>query len=136
MIAEISLRNLSVSGWVAAVMMVGAFIHIAIKLCRVIRTEAKNAKEATKEVKTCVSTEYCRSCGQTFKVGHAPCLTCGEVAQPVTQREIALVERVGKLEALCKEADEYLNTNDMTNIGHGSILHKKFQEAWKDGVDE
>ena len=26
-----------------------------------------------------------------------------------------------------KEADEYLNTNNLTNITHGSILHEKFK---------
>ena len=32
-------------------------------------------------------------------------------------------------EALIKEADEYLDINKLTSIGHGSILHRKFKEA-------
>jgi len=30
---------------------------------------------------------------------------------------------------LIQEADEYLNTNKLTNIAHGSILHQKLAEA-------
>ena len=30
--------------------------------------------------------------------------------------------------ALIREANEYLNTNKLTNIAHGSILHQKFRE--------
>lgn len=37
--------------------------------------------------------------------------------------------KVQELVELLKEADEYLNINHMTNIAHGSILHRKFQEA-------
>lgn len=29
---------------------------------------------------------------------------------------------------LLLEADDYLNTNNQTNIGHGSILHIKFHD--------
>jgi len=36
---------------------------------------------------------------------------------------------VKKLTDLIREANEYLNTNKLTNIGHGSILHQKLAEA-------
>ena len=32
-----------------------------------------------------------------------------------------------KLKAILKEAGEYLDTNELTSIGHGSILHRKFK---------
>jgi hypothetical protein len=38
-----------------------------------------------------------------------------------------LVRRLNEYEDLLREADEYLETNNLTNIGHGSILHKKFK---------
>lgn len=38
-------------------------------------------------------------------------------------------QQVNKLTALIKEADDYLNTNKLTNIGHGSILHQKMKSA-------
>lgn len=31
--------------------------------------------------------------------------------------------------AVIREADEYLDTNSFTNIGHGSVLHTKFKGA-------
>ncbi len=34
-----------------------------------------------------------------------------------------------ELKALIAEASEYLDTNDMTNIGHGSVLHRKFKDV-------
>ena len=37
-------------------------------------------------------------------------------------------KRIVELKALCKEASDYLDTNNLTNIGHGSILHTKFKE--------
>ena len=43
-----------------------------------------------------------------------------------------LIARNAELEALIKEADEYLNTNSMTSIGSGSILHNKFKQALKE----
>lgn len=30
--------------------------------------------------------------------------------------------------AIMKEAADYLDTNDLTSIGHGSILHQKFRQ--------
>jgi hypothetical protein len=36
---------------------------------------------------------------------------------------------IEKLENLCKEADEYLSTNNLTSIGHGSILHNRLHTA-------
>ena len=37
--------------------------------------------------------------------------------------------KVKELVDLLTEADDYLNTNNLTNIGHGSILHRKMQEV-------
>lgn len=37
-------------------------------------------------------------------------------------------ERMMKAEAACKEASDYLETNALTNIAHGSILHRMFQD--------
>jgi hypothetical protein len=34
------------------------------------------------------------------------------------------------LRALIAEAAAYLDTNDMTNIGHGSVLHRKFKDVF------
>ncbi len=34
-----------------------------------------------------------------------------------------------RLLALIAECDTYLNTNNLTSIGHGSILHRKMKEA-------
>lgn len=34
-----------------------------------------------------------------------------------------------RLRSLIEEADRYLGTNNMTNIAHGSILHRKFKDA-------
>ena len=31
-----------------------------------------------------------------------------------------------RLASILKEADNYLNTNDLTSIGHGSVMHNKF----------
>lgn len=131
MIAEISLSNLSLSGWVVAVMMVLVFIKIAWKTCKMMRGQAKAVKRATQEVNSFATFELCHDCGQIFRTGHPPCPTCGGMVL-VTKNELELADQVDKLKELCKEADEYLNTNDMTSIGHGSILHRKFQEAWVD----
>lgn len=40
--------------------------------------------------------------------------------------------RIVELESLIKEADDYLNTNKLTTICNGSILHMAFKEAIKD----
>jgi hypothetical protein len=37
-----------------------------------------------------------------------------------------IVKRLNEYESLIAEADEYLSTNKLTNIGSGSILHEKF----------
>lgn len=47
-------------------------------------------------------------------------------------RNASDVDRIAELKALLKEADDYLNTNNQTNIAHGSILHGKFAAAWRD----
>ena len=43
-----------------------------------------------------------------------------------------LQARIAELESLIKEADDYLNTNKLTTICNGSILHAAFKEAIKD----
>ena len=45
-----------------------------------------------------------------------------------SSRDIAQ-EKIDDLINIVAEADEYLDTNKHTNIGNGSILHKKFKEA-------
>lgn len=60
--------------------------------------------------------------------------TCDDIGEgpcPRHGRENALQGRVMMLEAILKEADDYLNTNNQTNIGHGSILHGKFAAGWR-----
>lgn len=39
-----------------------------------------------------------------------------------------------RLRGLVIEADDYLDTNDLTSIGHGSILHKKFKALRREEV--
>jgi hypothetical protein len=41
----------------------------------------------------------------------------------------SLLSRVSYLESLISEADKYLDTNNLTQISSGSILHNKFKEA-------
>ena len=36
------------------------------------------------------------------------------------------------LRAICLEATNYLDLNELTNIGHGSIFHKMFKEGARD----
>ena len=43
-----------------------------------------------------------------------------------------ITARLNEYEALLFEADEYLSINKLTNIGSGSILHKKFIEITGD----
>tara|TARA_R110000851_G_scaffold79972_1_gene176232 strand:+ start:467 stop:652 length:186 start_codon:yes stop_codon:yes gene_type:complete len=43
-----------------------------------------------------------------------------------------LSDRVCYLESLILEADDYLSTNNLTQISSGSILHHKFKEALED----
>ena len=38
-----------------------------------------------------------------------------------------LNEENAEMKALLKEASDYLDTNNLTSIGHDSILHKKFK---------
>ena len=40
-----------------------------------------------------------------------------------------LEDELKSVKSLCREADEYLNTNSMTNIGNGSIIHQKLHDA-------
>jgi hypothetical protein len=37
--------------------------------------------------------------------------------------------RERELVGLAKECSDYLNTNNLTSIGHGSVLHRKLQDA-------
>jgi S-adenosylmethionine/arginine decarboxylase-like enzyme len=34
-----------------------------------------------------------------------------------------------QLRELLKEASDYLDTNNITSIGHGSVLHRKFKDV-------
>lgn len=38
-------------------------------------------------------------------------------------------EKVKSLRSVIKEASDYLDTNKMTNIMHGSVLHQQFKDA-------
>lgn len=50
----------------------------------------------------------------------------------VVETHEAMQARIVELESLIKEADDYLNTNKLTTICNGSILHAAFKEALKD----
>lgn len=57
-----------------------------------------------------------------------------ETIEKMSSKEINVLlnnqcEKMESLIGLLIEADEYLNTNSLTAIGHNSILHKKFKEA-------
>ena len=60
-----------------------------------------------------------------------------EVSMKLSQKQagklymkaLRLEDENKKLKALLTEASEYLDTNAMTNIGHGSVLHQKFKSA-------
>lgn len=45
----------------------------------------------------------------------------------------ALHERIAELQDLCKECADYIDINRCSNIGYGSILHKKLREQAKGG---
>ncbi len=49
-----------------------------------------------------------------------------------TREAEKMQDRITELETLIKESDDYLNTNSMTSICSGSILHTKFKQALKD----
>jgi hypothetical protein len=36
---------------------------------------------------------------------------------------------IKRLRAVIKEADDYLNTNNLTNIASGSLMHQLFKDA-------
>ncbi len=38
------------------------------------------------------------------------------------------IKKINEMKSVFKEADDYLNINEETSIGHNSILHKKFRE--------
>jgi hypothetical protein len=48
-------------------------------------------------------------------------------------RLMSIMREVEALRALCAEANKYLDTNNLTSIGHGSILHRKFSDAARKG---
>ena len=45
------------------------------------------------------------------------------------QKSMRQEEEIKKLKSLIKEAADYLDTNELTQISNSSILHKKFKEA-------
>ena len=61
-------------------------------------------------------------------------ITYNKQGRLVISRETheAMQARIVELESLIKEADDYLNTNKLTTICNGSILHAAFKEAIKD----
>ena len=57
-------------------------------------------------------------------------LACaGTVIGSICYRVEQLIKRRDELMALINEASEYLDTNRLTNIAHGSILHQKLREV-------
>ena len=60
-----------------------------------------------------------------------------EVSMKLSQKQagklymeaMRLEDEIEKLKALISEASEYLDTNSMTSIGHGSVLHRKFKDV-------
>lgn len=55
---------------------------------------------------------------------------CKSQGQRITRLRASRKELEGelrKLRALVKEASDYLDTNRLTNIAHGSILHQKLK---------
>lgn len=48
------------------------------------------------------------------------------------QQEIKqLKKELGEARGVCQSAADYLDTNRLTNIGHGSILHKQLRAQAK-----
>lgn len=55
-----------------------------------------------------------------------------EKLEPLSVEDtITLVEGIRTFRDIFKEAADYLDTNKMTNIAAGSILHQKFKDALK-----
>ena len=53
-----------------------------------------------------------------------------EKLEPLSVEDtITLVEGIRNIKSVLAEADQYLDTNHLTSIGHGSILHQRFKEA-------
>ena len=69
---------------------------------------------------SCAIGEICGTLKQSEAVGHA------------INTHDTMQARIVELESLIKEADDYLNTNKLTTICNGSILHMAFKEALKD----
>ena len=45
----------------------------------------------------------------------------------IHDRVTSLEKENAEMKALLKEASDYLDTNNLTSVGHSSILHKKFK---------
>lgn len=53
-----------------------------------------------------------------------------EKLEPLSVEDtIILVEGIRAFRDVLKEASDYLDTNNKTNIAHGSILHQTFRNA-------
>ena len=61
--------------------------------------------------------------GENAEFGHR---SFADFIPPIS---IEAADRIETLEAILSEASAYLNTNKLTSIGAGSILHRKFAEA-------
>lgn len=67
----------------------------------------------------------CQTCGVTWT---------GECSEFCSECKIDDLERqLAEARELVTEADEYLDTNELTTICHGSILHQKFKQLMEQG---
>lgn len=55
--------------------------------------------------------------------------TVSGLRERMRQDATASAEEVQRLRGLLKEASDYLDTNNLTSIGSGSILHQRFKDA-------
>lgn len=74
-------------------------------------------------------TTVCRGCRAQGTFTEVPGGDCPTPYKSDRQLLAEALERVTSLRALLAECAEYLNTNNLTSIGHGSILHRKMIEA-------
>jgi hypothetical protein len=68
----------------------------------------------------------CGECGCLLETGET---WPGDKCQWNERHGDAMQARIAELEALLKEADDYLNINTLTSIGSGSIIHSAFKQA-------
>jgi hypothetical protein len=81
--------------------------------------------------------DYCQGAGDCMKgqtpdglnLYHLDFVGQVVLAHEHNKKVSELEQRSDELLALIAECDEYLNINNLTSIGHGSILHRKMKEA-------